>query len=309
MKSVARKLAGEIYWTVRKSINTIRYCCAERNNCIVVFSWMNMYGKEPEHRNLGDELNAYLIGELTGKEVFNYANMLPLGITNYSCIGSILEWLPNREKVIWGTGAMYGVEALRHVPLRVCAVRGPLTRQYLLEQGIKCPEIYGDPALLLPLIYKSAHAQKKKYKIGFIPHICDLKDPLVEGLVQQADESETVVIKMGCYADWHDVIDEINSCEFIISSSLHGLILSDAYGIPNVWVEFSDKVAGKGFKFRDYFASVGKESEVAPIRITAQTKLKELLSHKDEWRPIKIDLARLLDACPFEIQPKYRTIL
>ena len=100
----------------------------------------------------------------------------------------------------------------------------------------------------------------------------------------------------------------MDECEFIISSSLHGLILSDAYGVPNVWIEFSDKVVGKGFKFRDYFASVGRDSLVQPIRITPETRLEDILPFQKEWRPIEIDLGRLLDACPFEIQPKYRNI-
>lgn len=306
MKNVARRLASRIYWTARKTVNTIRYLCTDKNNRIVVNAWMNLYGAEPTHRNLGDELNFYLVRELTGKYVFNYANLLPLGVVNYSCIGSILEWLQNPKKVVWGTGAMYGNQKLRCKPLKVCAVRGPLTRQYLLGQGIECPEVYGDPALLLPLIYRPAKV--KKYKVGIIPHICDFDDPLVQVLSQQMRNTEITVIRMGGYADWHDVIDEINECEFIVSSSLHGLILSDAYGVPNVWIEFSDKVIGNGFKFRDYFASVGKDSSVRPIRITSETKVEYLLSCRKEWCPIEIDLGKLLDACPFEIQSKYRSI-
>lgn len=306
MKNVARRLASRIYWTARKTVNTIRYLCTDKNNRIVVNAWMNLYGAEPTHRNLGDELNFYLVRELTGKYVFNYANLLPLGVVNYSCIGSILEWLHNPKKVVWGTGAMYGNQKLRCKPLKVYAVRGPLTRQYLLGQGVECPEVYGDPALLLPQFYKPS--KSKKYRIGIIPHISDYDDPLVHDLTRQMNSTDITVIRMGGYADWHDVIDEINECEFIVSSSLHGLILSDAYGVPNVWVEFSDKVAGQGFKFRDYFGAVGKDSEAVPIRITTQTKLTDLLFHKDSWRPIEIDLGKLLDACPFEVQPQYRNI-
>lgn len=306
MKNVARRLASRIYWTTRKTVNTIRYLCTDKNNRIVVNAWMNLYGAEPTHRNLGDELNFYLVRELTGKYVFNYANLLPLGVVNYSCIGSILEWLQNPKKVVWGTGAMYGNQKLRCKPLKVCAVRGPLTRQYLLGQGVECPEVYGDPALLLPQFYKPS--KSKKYRIGIIPHISDYDGPLVHDLTRQMNSTDITVIRMGGYADWHDVIDEINECEFIVSSSLHGLILSDAYGVPNVWVEFSDKVMGNGFKFRDYFGAVGKDSEAVPIRITTQTKLTDLLSHKESWHPIEIDLGKLLDACPFEVQPQYRNI-
>ncbi len=305
-KNVARRLVSRTYHFIRKAVNTIRFLTTKKENRIVINAWMNLYGSEPEHRNLGDELNFYLVGELTGKKVFNYPNLLLRGFVNYSCIGSIIEWQPNLQKIVWGTGAMYGTQKLRCKPLKVCAVRGPLTRQYLLSLGIECPEVYGDPALLLPLMYQPV--KSKKYKVGIIPHICDYYSPLVHNLSRQMNREEVTVIQMGRYVDWHEIINKINECEFIISSSLHGLILSDAYGVPNVWIEFSDKVAGKGFKFRDYFASVGRDSLVQPIRITPETKMIDFLFHKNEWRPIKMDLGKLLDSCPFEIQPQYRNI-
>ena len=300
------RIADRLVRVGKDLVNTLRYLCVvDKSRCLVVNAWMDLYGKEPVHRNLGDELNYYLIRELTGKRIFNYFNMRFLKIRNYCCIGSIVDSC-NKRSYIWGTGAMSQELTVSGVPLKVCAVRGPLTRQYLLAQGIECPAIYGDPALLLPLIYKPART--KKYKVGIIPHFCDFENLLVRGLVQQMSSTEITVIRMGGYADWHDIIDEINECEFIVSSSLHGLILSDAYGVPNVWVEFSDKVMGNGFKFRDYFGSVGRDFMAVPIRITAQTKWAELFSHKDKWRPIEIDLGKLLDACPFEIQPQYRSI-
>lgn len=300
------RIADRLVRVGKDLVNTLRYLCVmDKSSRLVVNAWMDLYGKEPVHRNLGDELNYYLIRELTGKRIFNYFNMRFLKIRNYCCIGSIVDSC-NKRSYIWGTGAMSQELTVSGVPLKVCAVRGPLTRECLLAHGIECPEVYGDPALLLPLIYKPQAT--KRYKVGIIPHICDFDNPLVGNLARQKKGEELIIIKMGDYADWHDVIDEINECEFIVSSSLHGLILSDAYNIPNVWVEFSDKVLGNGFKFRDYFASVGKDSKAVPIRITAQTKLAELLSYKDRWHPIEIDLGKLIDACPFETQPQYRNI-
>src|SRR5699024_2844099 len=45
-----------------------------------------------------------------------------------------------------------------------------------------------------------------------------------------------------------DTLDAITSCEVIVSTSLHGLILADAYGIPNAWL-IADTGYGKEHKF------------------------------------------------------------
>lgn len=53
----------------------------------------------------------------------------------------------------------------------------------------------------------------------------------------------------------------------ILSSSLHGLVVSDAFGIPNQWLEFSDNVVGAGFKFRDYADGIGRTA-MTPVKIS-----------------------------------------
>lgn len=58
--------------------------------------------------------------------------------------------------------------------LDVRAVRGPLTREFLLKKGIACPEIYGDPTLLFPLYFpefKKAAKSSRDYSI--VPHFSD----------------------------------------------------------------------------------------------------------------------------------------
>ncbi len=69
-------------------------------------------------------------------------------------VGSIMH-LARTGDVIWGTGVngKKSPEAHHFHDLDVRAVRGPLTREYLMQRGIKVPEIFGDPALLLPKFY------------------------------------------------------------------------------------------------------------------------------------------------------------
>ena len=216
-------------------------------------------------------------------------------MTNFSCIGSIIDLLGDDKTIIWGAGAILGNRPLRKKPLKVLCVRGPLTRDYLMKQGIECPECYGDPALLLPKLYDPI--VKKIYKVGIVAHYVDLDNIVIRDWIKSGNGT-VKLIDLVHYKHWHDVIDEINSCEFIISSSLHGVIVSDAYNIPNVWVEFSDKVYGAGFKFRDYYASIGKKN-VSSVIIYNKDDWEKLMEYKDSWSPIRFDITGLVESCPF----------
>jgi len=64
------------------------------------------------------------------------------------------------------------------------------------------------------------------------------------------------IINFKVYKDWKFIIKQILSCDFIISESLHGLIIAEAYRIPNIWVTFGD--IDQDFKYEDFFRSIGK---------------------------------------------------
>lgn len=123
--------------------------------------------------NFGDALNPILIkfisGEtpknlytnrigLIGKKIsFNFwenAKQLIKKEPVYVIIGSTLQWAVNKNSIIWGAGFISPDCKLKDKPRKICAVRGPLTREIILKQGIDCPDIYGDPALVLPGFYK-----------------------------------------------------------------------------------------------------------------------------------------------------------
>ena len=90
---------------------------------------------------------------------------------------------------------------------------------------------------------------------------------------------------------WENVINYICSCKAIISSSLHGLICSDAYNIPNLWIDQYTLQEGE-FKFKDYFASQNRKY----IKITNLNSYNNELLYKDGN---KIDLNKLIGAFPF----------
>jgi len=123
----------------------------------------------------------------------------------------------------------------------------------LIDCGGECPEIYGDPALLLPLFCKP---KEKEYKIGIVPHYKDYKQV-------SANYKKYKIINV-VNKNPLNVAKEISSCEYIISSSLHGIIAAHAYGIPAARVTFS-KIYGDGSKFEDYCASVDVSSKVSKV--------------------------------------------
>ena len=157
-----------------------------------------------------------------------------------------------------------------------------------------CPEIYGDPALLVPYVYNPNI--EKKYKLGIIPHYIDYYDERLKSL-----GSDVLIINLRNYGTIEHVIDQIKSCEAIASSSLHGLILADAYNIPNVWIKLSDKISGGMFKYQDYFMGVNREvASSIDFKDGPIDKLK-IFTELKRYKPIQFDAQKLLDAAPFKV--------
>lgn len=283
-------------------VERIRFCFSDKNNSIILNVWTNhLCGKIYYHKNFGDDLNVYMVRELTSQKIFNY-NLLNVIQNHVLAIGSIINTHCTPRSIIWGSGAMYSNIPLSKKPYKVLAVRGKLTRKYLVEQGVECPEVYGDPALLLPLIYKPKPASHS-YKWGIIPHFMEENDEKLEVLKKTLPDS--IVISFRHYGGWQEVINKIVSCECIISTSLHGLIISDAYGIPNIWAEFSQMVGGDRFKYLDYFSSVGRQ-ETEPMIINNNTCLDVYDTQKEQYSGIHIDLTDLINSAPFEIRSEIR---
>ncbi len=210
------------------------------NNVKIPFYYYNV------DDNFGDLITPYFLNKFCDKDTFelDFSNSKPKII---SC-GSIMR-LCNESTIVWGSGIRDIDQNINSGIIK--SVRGPLTRKRLLEIGCYCPPIYGDPGLLLPLYYYPII--EKKYKLGIIPHYIhyDVVCKMYNGI------EDIKVIKL-INKDIELVINDILSCEKTISSSLHGLIISDAYNIPNKWVKFNNEINGDDTKYYDYFKSVNK---------------------------------------------------
>ncbi|WP_373056929.1 polysaccharide pyruvyl transferase family protein [Zunongwangia sp. H14] len=219
-------------------------------NPIPLFYWSERKFIFKDKENYGDLLSKYLVEKISGREVkFVQPKKQPwykFNKNNYLAIGSILPHA-TKDSIVWGSGIIDRKHQIAKADFR--AVRGPHTRKFLLDTGHSCPEVYGDPALLLPLYFYPE--VEKAYKIGIIPHYHDYQ----LAVKMYAENKDILVIDM-MTLDVEEVTRKILSCEKTISSSLHGLIISHAYKIPGIWVEFSNKIFGDGVKYPDYLESV-----------------------------------------------------
>lgn len=245
-----------------------------------------------KNRNFGDDINNVLFELILKKKVIPYKFSIISKITNNDRIlgvGSIMGFFNINNATVWGTGIMTSNTEIKGIPKKVLAVRGRLTRNKLLDSGIQCPEIYGDPAILFPIFYTPPII--KKHKLGIIPHYSEIKKVQKMSFINQ----DTLLINTSNYGNWKRFIDNVISCDYIISSSLHGLIIADSYGIPNKWVEFYHQSDDNNFKFRDYY-SVFKDCEVLPQIITEHTHIDEIIQACKDWVEPDLDRRSLLDS-------------
>jgi pyruvyltransferase len=264
-----------------------------------LFWWseVKLMGKTQE--NYGDVLGLYLAEKISGKKV-SFAHPKKWSVRDYFqpiyvTAGSILAHV-NRKCVVWGSGVINADQKVHSA--KFMAVRGPETRACLMAQGYIVPEVYGDPALLLPLYYKPEVTPQFEY--GIIPHYVDYNK--VKAYYQPLDHVKVINLMTN---NVEATTREILSCKRIVSSSLHGIIVPHAYGIPVLAVRFSDKLFGDGVKFKDYMASV----KIHNFTMLDYTELKpmeqiqrDFKSHALAVQPQVIQQLQdgLMAVCPFK---------
>lgn len=160
-----------------------------------------------------------------------------------------------------------------------------------MRHGIDCPKVFGDPALLLPLYFDPK--VDMDYIVGVIPHHADRENPWFQSL---KNIENALVIDVG--EPIEVFVKKVKSCKVIISSSLHGLAVADAYRKPSVWIRVSDNLIGADFKFLDYYSAHGVKRKALDLRGKATIRLSEVASAAVNINS-RFDAEALLAACPF----------
>lgn len=278
---------------------------------ILIHAWCFFENGKLLPNNLGDDLNFFLIEKMTGRKIilYKYPETRLSAFFNFkrfSFIGSILTFYPLKNVIVWGSGIQKdgkNPSLILPPPLSILAVRGPLTQKELENQGVVAPKVFGDPALLLPLYYTPKIKSKKK--IGIIPHFIDMEEKIIQ---EFKNDERFSIIPMKNYTSIEETLDEIASCEIVFSSSLHGIIIAYAYKVRSVWVEFSPKIDGWDFKFKDFFASIDSDC-TKPIKISSVDEALQLSKNppaqkmqSEEKRLSQIQ--NLLDTFPLPLKSK-----
>jgi hypothetical protein len=230
--------------------------------------------------NFGDLLTPYIIEHLSGGKCI-YA--LPSSETlKYMVVGTILNW-DIKNTITWGTGIGNRNDIIQ--PKDIRSVRGKISLNRMEECGLPTQSIsLGDPGLILPTIYSPS--VKQSNEIGIVPHYVDL-----EYVIQTYSNQFTIINPLDSV---ESVVDQILSCRQIISSSLHGLIIAEAYGIDTQWVKFSDAIGGDGTKFHDHYSSIDRHESCIDLRnvnidsiLCTRKRIPESIQHG------------LISTCPF----------
>lgn len=207
--------------------------------------------------NFGDELSLPLLERLFEVKPIP----VPMQMAELLAAGSILDAygrarLPRRILVqmlsrrdplhVWGSGFMLEQSSSKWPrALEVHAVRGEMSAARI--SGFS--GAIGDPGILVSRIVHKPTVPAAS--VCLVPHFVD--EEHVNAL--ELPPHWSIIHPDG---DPLEVIAKIASAELIVSSSLHGLIVADSFGIPAVWASSMNSLYGNShYKFFDHASARG----------------------------------------------------
>lgn len=244
------------------------------------------FRKNFRFRNFGDELSPVLVAEILRNKFPRAKWGLARKQKSMLAIGSIMHFARDSD-VIWGAGINGKIpsSSYKFRTLDVRSVRGPRTWQVLSDMGIESPKIFGDPALLAPRFLKRPKISSDVKKFIVIPHYDD--QGYFEGVENLVSPLQPL----------HTALSSILSAKKVISSSLHGVILAEAYGIPAVLAlpNFNSK---KYFKYLDYYEGTLRR------HIDVASNFDEAIKMEGSLLPSEFSLEKLEEVFPSDFYMK-----
>ena len=289
-----------------------------------------------DYLNFGDALSPVMVALLSGRKIRRVPTRSKS--LRMAAVGTIGHGFADGEVWFWGTGCSNwknpSAALEERVPFTVppqskfvvTATRGPVSEQLLAGPDGPKPGVYGDPVWILPQFYRPKI--EKKWKLGAILHLSELKDRSPVAIPR--DNIRRFDIPSHLAGDVHlittcapismqaigDKIDEILSCERIVSTSLHGMVIAESYGIPCLYFAPNGNVIGPAEKpldpqgdldlrIIDLYRGLGQNSVMTYVQPRDQeTDWHAVMDAVDaHWRPVTLDTRPLIDAFPFPYNP------
>ena len=241
------------------------------------------------HPNAGDYFGHYFCNK-HGIDV-SWTNNQP----EYAIVGSILNSARLDNAHIWGCGFHSAAENRPRKKHLIHAVRGKLSAKILGLPNITL----GDTGILASTVF-NGNDITKTHRFGIISHYVDTQ------YFKKNAPLNFKIIDMGTN-DVETVLRDINCCEFVFSSSLHGIIFAHSFGIPAMHIIHNPLHDPHQFKFHDYYSPFHLEYVPKPISEVPFFSTKELgflYDAKNLFHPSHDEIVtmqqQLLDACPFK---------
>lgn len=289
--------------------------------------------RESPHANLGDTLSALIVAGMAGVPVRRAGFDQP--IERMVGVGTIGHNQRNGVLHFWGTGVdaernpvdplVHGYVRPANTEFNIHALRGPNSARTLRAAGIEVPDIFGDPVWMLPRFWPMRDVEKT-HDLGVILHITELdgreldsqvKASLIRYAVPDAFKDRIRLINTHCPPTPEGMkakVAEIVSCRAVVSTSLHGLVIAETYGIPCAW--FATYGDGEGrmldlgnhehqidHRMRDFYSGAGRTTLSSYcLDRSKPTDWNAVLSWVyGKWRPLTYDDRPLIRAFPMPL--------
>ena len=263
------------WWSPRRSLR--RLAPEIKHNSVAWAHLARLTGRPL--KNFGDELSPAILEAVTGRSV----NWSPAPRADVVAIGSIFELASQRptRAAVWGTGirgpfSEKEADRLRAQVGPILAVRGPLSRSGL---GLPSSTPVGDPGLLSPLLVTRQPQPTDETIV--IPHFSAWNTVEGRSRLSNLEDSGLSIVPPALAP--LEVLRRIARARFVVSSSLHGVIVAHSLGVPTqLLINTSTSNPEPLFKYEDYFSSLGSEINHASYEHVADKHRREELFQERE---------------------------
>lgn len=311
------------------SINQSPSSCSV-DNMINLYAWVG-------YQNFGDELSPYIVSRVSNLKVNLVGEDFDYKLVG---LGSIITFETMYSgSLFWGSGVLteeaylkrpkfkvfplthirehyrkYCLYSKRNLVPQFFAIRGPLSAMHVKQSGVDLNAghknrsfVTGDPGILMPYLYQpKKKSDHQRFKLGIVIHQCQgVVEKALQELVQERYRDQVTIINILRQGDneLEQFVDELCACDKIASTSLHGLIVAQAYGIPVLFLQSEECPLQKHstFKFDDYCQGVA-EKNFEPYRFILHEGLISQLLNADFRDPpnLRAVCNNLLEAFPYQ---------